>query len=387
MKTKLFSLGCVVLSVLVVAGAFAFLYNALSILPKRSSSTASGSSALPPPSSLGDYVLSFYLQFREADWASPAGDDPTPVMFTVAPGELPADVAAHLISQGLIKDSDLFVQLVKYRHVGSNIQAGDYVLTRTMTMNDIVDALQHGRNRTVSIIIRPGWRSEQVAAYIQTLGLVNFNQDLFLQTIKNGQYDYGFLRDRPKGALPTMEGFLFPDTYNVPIDATNDAIFTLILGTFDERVTDKLRQEASAANLTLYDVITLASIVEREAVVPSERPTIASVYLNRLKKKMYLEADPTVQYSLGFQPATGQWWKSGLTLDQYHQINSPYNTYLHPGLPPGPICNPSLASIQAVVEPDRTDYYYFLAKGDGSHVFAKTYEEHQQNMIKYGYTK
>ena len=117
--------------------------------------------------------------------------------------------------------------------------------------------------------------------------------------------------------------------------------------------------------------------------MPEERPTIASVYLNRVKAGMYLNADPTVQYAMGYQPETGQWWKTPVTIEEYQSVNSPYNTYLHPGLPPGPICNPGLASILAVLQPAETDYLYFLAKGDGSHAFAKTFEEHLQNRQRY----
>jgi UPF0755 protein len=146
-----------------------------------------------------------------------------------------------------------------------------------------------------------------------------------------------------------------------------------------------MRKQAAASKMTLYEVITLASIVEREAAVPSERPMIASVYLNRLKKKQLLQADPTVQYALGYQTSNSKWWKSPISLDEYQNVKSPYNTYINAGLPPGPICSPSLDSIRAVLEPAQTDFYFFLGKGDGSHVFSKTYEEHQQNMTKYGY--
>ena len=137
--------------------------------------------------------------------------------------------------------------------------------------------------------------------------------------------------------------------------------------------------------LDVYQAVILASIVEREAIVEEEMPVIASVFYNRLASGMKLESDPTVQYAMGYQTATKQWWKSPVTLDEYQNVNSPYNTYLKAGLPPGPICSPSLAAIVAVLEPAQTDYLYFLGRGDGSHVFAKTYEEHQQNMLKYGY--
>ena len=173
----------------------------------------------------------------------------------------------------------------------------------------------------------------------------------------------------------------------MPFDITTDALIKLFLDTFDQRVTDQMRQQAATSKRTFYEELTLASIVEREAASASERPIIASVYLNRLQKKMYLQADPTVQYAMGYQAASKQWWKSPVTLDEYQHVNSPYNTYLHPGLPPGPICNPSLASIMAVLQPAQTDYLFFLGKGDGTHVFAKTLEEQLQNMKDYGYTQ
>jgi len=140
---------------------------------------------------------------------------------------------------------------------------------------------------------------------------------------------------------------------------------------------------ASAQGLTLYDVLTLASIVEREAVVPEERPLIATVYLNRVQQGMYLNADPTVQYAMGYQPETGQWWKTPVTLEEYENVNSPFNTYLYPGLPPGPIASPGASSIMAVLQPAQTSYLYFLGRGDGSHIFAETYEEHQRNLEIY----
>ncbi len=385
---ELLRLAAVLVACMLIVGVFFTIYTAMA--PKSEESNGSGLTSgepFPTPMALEDIPLGLYLQQHRAELTAPSGQDATPVTFSVTPGELPADVASRLQTQGLIKNADLFVQWVKYRHVGAKIQAGDYVLRQTMTMDDIIEALQHGRTRTVAVTIRPGWRAEEVAEYLGTLGLTAFTPDQFLQAVKAGNYDYGFLKDRPKGAPASLEGYLFPETYNVPYDVPLDTLMKLILSTFDQRYGDKLRQEAAASKMTFYEVVTLGSIVEREAAVASERPLIASVYLNRLKKKMMLQADPTGQYAIGYQAATKQWWKTPVTLDEYQKVDSPYNTYTHTGLPPGPIANPSLASITAVLEPAQTDYYYFLGTGDGSHVFAKTYEEHQQNMIKYGYTK
>ena len=140
-----------------------------------------------------------------------------------------------------------------------------------------------------------------------------------------------------------------------------------------------------AATPDLHQVLTLASIVEREAVLDEERPTIAGVYLNRLARDMRLEADPTVQYAMGFQPASGQWWKTPVFLEEYGQVDSPYNTYLTTGLPPGPIAAPRLASIRAVLNPEQHDYLYFVAEpgGSGRHIFSRTFEEHLENVKRY----
>ncbi len=380
---RLIGLLLVLFAAAVMATVFVVIFNTLA--PKSSDDGILSTNApFPTPIAIEDVPLGLYLQQHIAELTSPASDDPSPVNFRVVPGELPADVAARLESQGLIKSADLFLNLVKYLHVGTKIQAGEYVLKRTMTMDDIVEALQHGRAKTVTVTIRPGWRAEEIADNLATLGLANVSKDQFLQLVKNGKYDYWFMRDRPKGAPSSVEGFLFPETYSFPFDTTTDALITRVLGTFDERVTDKMRQQAASAKLTFYEVITLASIVEREAVVANERPVIASVFLNRLKKKMFLQADSTAQYVIGYQPATKQWWKSPVTIEELTQAESPYNTYLNAGLPPGPICNPSLAAIVAVLQPAQTDYLYFFSKGDGTHAFAKTYEEHQQNQEKYG---
>jgi UPF0755 protein len=199
-----------------------------------------------------------------------------------------------------------------------------------------------------------------------------------------GDFDHDFLADRPEG-VTSLEGFLFPDTYEFPSDATARDVIARMLDTFGQRFTPELREQARAQGLTVYQAVTLASIVEREAVLPEERPIIASVFLNRLRAGMHLNADPTVQYALGYQGEGHGWWKRPLLLEDL-EVDSPYNTYRHVGLPPGPICNPGLAALEAVVNPADTRYLYFVANdvaGDGSHVFAETLEEHNANIAKY----
>lgn len=378
---RLFAILFVLFSILFVCGVFVYIYNTLT--PKSDGGLFVTSAGVPTPRAVEDMALYLYLQQHKDELLTPAGTDPTPIRFSIAPGELPADVAARLEKQGLVKSAELFLNLVKYEKVGTKIQAGEYVLRKTMTMDEIIDAIQHGLAKMITLTIRPGWRAEEIADYLATLGLKNYNREQFLKLVREGKFDYAFLRDRPKTAAPSLEGFLFPESYNVPYDITNDALIVLMLDTFGQRVTEKTRQQIAAQKMTLLEALTLASIVEREAVVANERPIIASVFLNRIKKKMLLQSDSTAQYALGYQSATKQWWKSPVTIEELAAVNSPYNTYRNMGLPPGPICNPSLASIVAVAEAAPTEYLYFFSKGDGTHAFAKTYEEHLQNQQKY----
>jgi UPF0755 protein len=196
------------------------------------------------------------------------------------------------------------------------------------------------------------------------------------------------LADRPPRG--SYEGYLFPDTYRLPVEATPEDLITAMLENLANKLPADVFNLTERQGLTFYEVLTLAAIVEREAVLPTERPIIASVYLNRLSPdspRPHLEADPTVQYAMGYQSETGQWWKTPVSLEEYAAVDSPYNTYLYPGLPPGPIANPGLASIMAVLQPAETDYFFFVCRRPrcegGEHVFAKTYEEHLENVAIY----
>lgn len=380
-----------------VAGAIAFGYRIA--FPPATGSTGSTGSAFtlpqidfsrcgtPGDSGLDPTDLAYAYQLEEYKELldRPASTDKGEVNFIVQEGELPGDVATRLEREGLILNGDAFVLLLKCRHAAERIQAGDHIMRRNMTMDEVILSLQRGTVRGVAIIIRPGWRAEQIAEYLDTVNLPQFDKDEFLEIVKEGNADYSFLQDRKSNASPGLEGFLFPETYQVvqAIDAAQ--MVNRLLYEFDQRVTPDMRAKAQQQGLTLHEAITLASIVERETVKPEEAPLIASVYLNRVKQKTYLNADPTVQYAIGYVPEANQWWKTPVTLAEYQRVDSPYNTYLYPGLPPGPIAAPSMNSIQAVLEPAETDYFYFLATGDGGHVFARTLEEQNANLAKYGY--
>jgi UPF0755 protein len=332
------------------------------------------------PEGVEDLALSLYLQSRADEINEPISEDPSSVTFIVETGETAVGIAERLEGLQLITDATLFRRFLQYHGLDASLEAGEYQLRRNMTMREIAEALQHSRTVEVIITIPEGWRAEQVADLLTAENIMDGS--VFLAAVRQGDVvDHALLVDRPPGA--TLEGYLFPETYRLPAQATPEDLLTRMLDTMQARLPIGWEGMASAQGLTLYKVLTLAAIVEREAVVPEERPLIANVYLNRIQQGMYLNADPTVQYAMGYQPETGQWWKTPVTLEEYENVNSPFNTYLYPGLPPGPIASPGASSIMAVLQPAQTSYLYFLGRGDGSHIFAETYEEHQRNLQIY----
>ena len=188
---------------------------------------------------------------------------------------------------------------------------------------------------------------------------------------------YSFSAELPGSSL---EGFLFPDSYTLPRQAAAEQLLATILRNFDNQVNAEIRAGFANQGLGLFEAVTLASMVEREAINDEEMPMLASVFYNRLLVNQRLASDPTVQYALGYNTEQGTWWTNPLSLADL-EIDSPYNTYLYPNLPPGPICNPGLAAMRAVAFPAQTPYYYFRAACDGSgnHLFAETFEQHLAN--------
>lgn len=337
-----------------------------------------GSVQISAPTRLEDVFIAAYLNFRASDLSSPAGIDSRVITFTVQPGEAVGQIATRLQRQGLIRDAELFRLYLRYNGMDSRIEAGLFELNKTMNMAEVAVALQRGRRGDeVLVTIPEGRRIEEVALIVsQQLAI---SPDEFLALARSPREfvaHFPFLAELPPDA--TLEGYLFPDTYRLAADATPRDVIVRMLFNFDHRVTPAMRERLAAQGRTLFQAVVLASIVEREAVVAAERPAIAGVYFNRLKVGMALDADPTVQYAMGYQPDQKTWWNRELTQDDYRAVDSPYNTYLYPGLPPGPICSPGLASLQAAIEPAQNDYYFFRAScsGDGTHMFSRTLEEH-----------
>ncbi len=303
------------------------------------------------------------------------------VLITVLQGESVSDVGDRLEKEGVVSSALLFRIMVALEGYEGQLVAGDYEFEKNMPTVQVVQRLHDGITSPLVVTIREGLRAEEIADIMEREGVTT--REAFLQAIQ-GSYDFAFLRNKPSAA--NLEGYLFPDTYYFGRSATAEDAVKEMLANFDEKVGPDLRQEAANEGLSLHTVVTLASIVEREAQVADERPIIAAVFLRRLRLGMPLEADPTVQYAVGNDPqsvAQYGYWKQDLT-QQDLEIDSAYNTYRRTGLPAGPIANPGLDSILAVIRPAQTNYLYFVAKPDGSHAFAQTLEEHLRNIELYG---
>ncbi|MBN1310172.1 MAG: endolytic transglycosylase MltG [Anaerolineae bacterium] len=327
-------------------------------------------------------VLSTYLAANRDALNTPLSNDETTIPFMVNPGESAGQIADNLAALGIINNTTLFRNYMRYYGLDTQIEAGSYQIAYNMTVPQLAVILTEADAPEITIRITEGWRREQIADWLNQQSDIPFNGAEFLSATGASvpiPPETTLITEVPPGA--TLEGFLFPDTYRLSTDATAADLVQKSLLNFDAQVTPQMRTDAAAKGMTLYQVLTLASIVEREAVLAEERPIIASVYLNRLNAGVKLEADPTVQYAMGYQADSGQWWNLALTPEDYHSVDSPYNTYLYPGLPPGPIANPGIGSIQAVIYPAETPYFFFRAACDesGRHNFAKTYEEHLQN--------
>ena len=304
----------------------------------------------------------------------PLNEGGEPQTFVIATGESVNSVAVHLQEAGLIRDAESFRAYLIYAGLDTSIQAGEYRLSAAMSAIDIARELQDATSSEVEFVVLSGWRMEEIAASLPTSGL-SITPEEFLALTNFQHPEFDFLAD-----ANSVEGFLFPDTYIFSRNTSVTELVDALVRNFALHLSLDMRNGFEQQGLTVRQAVTLASIVEREAVHAEEQPVIASVYLNRLRIGMKLEADPTVQYALGYNFGQGTWWTNPLSLDNL-QYDSPFNTYLYGGYPPAPIANPSLDALQAVAFPVETPYYFFRAMCDGSgyHSFAVDFEEHLQN--------
>ena len=290
-------------------------------------------------------------------------------MFTVASGSGVGKVASTLQEQGFIRNALAFRLLAKLTGSESQIKAGLYALTPAMSPREILRWMVQGKAEQKRLTFPEGYSVRQMAKVLEDEGIGSAERFMTLAADPDRFRDrFPWLDALPEGA--TLEGFLFPDTYEYGgTQLPEDALIAVMLARF-EKVGLPAWEAESAPRLDLFKTVTLASIVELEAQSPPERPLIAGVFYNRLKLRMPLGSDPTVEYALGWKQGS-----KGLTFKDV-KVDSPYNTYRNAGLPPGPIANPGLASLKATLNPQETPLLYFVARGDGTHQFSRTYAEH-----------
>lgn len=301
------------------------------------------------------------------------GADKT-VQIRIPPGSTSKQIGNYLESAGLIRSTtawDLWARWLNTQKKGV-FKAGTYQLSPTQSLAEIAEQITQGSVVQVSFTIPEGRSIKQMAAYFESQGF--FSAQEFLAATKQIPRDqFPWL----PSDLPHLEGFLYPDTYQIATGGiTPQAIINIMLKRFEEVALPIYQQNPEQSQLNLLQWVTLASIVEKEAVIPAERPRIAGVFTQRLQKGMRLEADPTVEYGLNIQQTADQ----PLSLKQV-RTPSPYNTYLNRGLPPTPIASPGKASFQATLNPEKTDYLFFVARYDGTHVFSRTLAEHQKAVV------
>src|SRR5262249_134717 len=277
----------------------------------------------------------------------------------------------RLAAAGVVRDPFSFRVALWLSHQGRHLKAGEYRFDRAMTPFEVIDKMARGDVFVVSLTFPEGLTIAEMSKIFESHGLGT--PAAFVEAAHDGS----LIRDLDPAARD-LEGYLFPETYNVPRHTDAPKLVRMMVARFEKVLTPELRQAAAARNLSVRQAVTLASIVEKETARTEERPLVAAVYTTRLRIGMPLQCDPTVIYGLvKGHPYHGNSTKGDLALD------APYNTYRYPGLPPGPIASPGRASIEAAVHPADADYLYFVSRNDGSHEFARTLEEHNRNVQKF----
>ncbi|NCN07509.1 endolytic transglycosylase MltG [Candidatus Falkowbacteria bacterium] len=321
------------------------------------------------------FIVFFLTVYFLIDIFTPNSKDKSDIYFDIKIGETLNDVSDDLLSQDLIRHKFIFELYTKLKGQQSKIVAGNHALSKNMSMIDVLRIITTGTslsNESVITIIE-GWRAEEIADYLEKNDIVLKSEFLTAIAIDDWRDQYDFLADVK---TKNLEGFLFPDTYRIFSDATVEDIIRKMLDNFDSKLTDQTKADIVSQGKNIFDVVTLASIIEREVPNDADKKMIADVFLKRLKDGIALQSDATVNYVTGYG-------RSQPTYDDL-KIDSLYNTYKYRGLPPGPISNPGVGSIEAVVYPTRNAHYYFLTtKDDGTVIYSQTYEEHLRNKAKY----
>ncbi|MDD3481120.1 MAG: endolytic transglycosylase MltG [Patescibacteria group bacterium] len=320
---------------------------------------------------LGVLFLSLfvYVSYVQSVINGKNSDDSTSVSVTIESGEGLEEISRNLEEVDVIRDDFIFALFLKFKGEAGSVQAGDYEIARNLSMIEVADIITKGSILEAKITIPEGWTIEKIADRLAANNVVS-KADFLAATQKD--YNYDFLTGKPAGT--DLEGYLYPDTYYFDNEETGESVVQKMLDNFEKKYTTEIAAKVKIDEMDLNEVLTLASIVEREVSDPADRKKVSSVFLNRLSINMALESCATIQYITGES-------KTQFTYEET-RVESPYNTYINRGLPPGPIGNPSMDSVLAVLDPASTDYLYFLS-ADGTTYFSYTLDEHERKKAEY----
>ena len=306
----------------------------------------------------------------------PISQNSTEKNFVIEKGEGVQEIAANLEKSGLIKNDFYFKTYVWRKKIEKKLQAGEYLLGENMNISEIVEILIKGAiiSNQKKITIIEGWKINDIGGYLLESKIISAQE--FKTAAKNWRgenYQYDFLKNLPEKA--SLEGFLFPDTYFIYEDASAEDIIDKMLKNFDKYLTKEMRQEIEKQNKSIFEIITMAGILEKEVRTGEDRKIAAGIFYKRIEKEIPLESCATIAYILGED-------KRQYSFEDT-RIESLYNTYLNKGLPPGPICNSGESAIKAAIWPEKSEYNFFLSKENGETVFSKTLEEHNLAKVKW----
>jgi UPF0755 protein len=310
---------------------------------------------------------------------TPVSQDDTLIVFNVKQGQTLRDVATKLEEEKLITDARKFRAFVRIKSLGSKVRTGEYALKRNMSPMEILKILSSGRSIEYVVTISEGLNRFEIAAIVDRLGIGTKAEFLRLTQ------DREFIQQTLGDDIPTLEGYLFPETYYVTRASGVRGLVRQMVAKFNESFAQVPSSMASDISVPLkkHQVVTLASIVEKETGSPEERPLISSVFHNRMRKGMKLQTDPTVIYGIWVR---GGVWNRNISRQDLI-TPSPYNTYVIPGLPPGPIANPGLPALRAAVRPAKSEFLFFVSRNDGTHVFSRDYGQHRTAVGDYQLNK
>ncbi len=328
------------------------------------------------------YLVSLFLLISIAyineEIYSPQGNLNNTKMFAIEKGQGAKEISLNLEGDGIIKNPYLFLLYVYAKGNYMNIQAGEYLLSPGMSVSDIVNMIVAGKTAEEKLTIVEGWDLRDLAVYFEKQGLATKDEfynitGIPTATNNNISIEEDILNDKPQGI--SLEGYIFPDTYYYNKNDNAETIIKKAMDNLDKKLTPELREKIKSQNKSIFEIITMASLIEKEVRTPADKAIVSGILWKRLANGMGLQVDATVLY------ATGKENSKVYTVDT--KFDSLYNTYKYRGLPLGPICNPGMDSIIAAIMPTKTDYLYYLSAPDGTTHFSKTLAEHNLNKAKY----